>query len=127
MGKSIVILAPDMRTQEVVQRRNFSPPLQDRGDLEPLGVLIEHRIDNVNEGFVAIEQPMSSRKQVALEPALALMLAQHFHHLAAARQKLIVRYGLRQPLPVGDLEHRLQSVRQGFVGPEYAKVSRRGV
>src|SRR5271165_6285448 len=95
VGKTIVILAPDMRTQQVVERCNLAPPGESRGDLQPLGVLIEHRINDVNERLVAVEQPVSSGEQVAFEPTLALMLAQHLHDWAALRQELIVAAGFR--------------------------------
>src|SRR5260370_39338422 len=80
MRESVVILAPDMRGQQIVQRGDLPPPRQLRSDLQPLGVLVEHRIDDVDERLVAVEKAMPTGKQVALEPALALMLAEHFHH-----------------------------------------------
>jgi len=43
-------------------------------------MLIEHGVDDVNEGFVAGEKSMASGQQVAFQPALALMFAEHFHH-----------------------------------------------
>jgi hypothetical protein len=42
MGEAVVILAPDMRGQEVVQRGDLPSPRQVRRDLQPLGVLVEH-------------------------------------------------------------------------------------
>ena len=84
MRESIVVLAPDVRAQQIVQRGDLAPPRQARGHLQPFGVLIEHRIDDVNEGFVAVEQAVPPGQQVSLEPALALVLAQHLHHPALA-------------------------------------------
>ena len=49
----------------------------------------------MNEGFVAIEQPVPAGQQVALEPALALMLAQHLHDPPGGREKFVVRRPLR--------------------------------
>ena len=69
-----------------------------RGDLQPLGVLVEHRVDDVDERLVAVEQPVPPGEQVALEPALALMLAEHLHHAPARREELVVRHGGRVPL-----------------------------
>jgi len=40
-------------------------------DLQPLRVLVEHRVDDVHEGLVAVEQAMPAGEDVALEPALA--------------------------------------------------------
>jgi len=53
--EAVVVLAPDMRGQQVVQRSDFPSPRQMRGDLQPLGVLVEHRIDDVDERLIAIE------------------------------------------------------------------------
>ena len=55
MGEAVVILAPDVRGQQVVQRGDLAAPRQVRGDFQPLGVLVEHRIDDVDERFVAVE------------------------------------------------------------------------
>ena len=46
-----------------------------RRDLQPLGVLVEHRVDDVDERLVAVEQAVAAGQQVALEPALAEVLA----------------------------------------------------
>jgi hypothetical protein len=35
--------------------------------LEPLGVLVEHRVDNVDEGVVAVEEPVATGEYVGLE------------------------------------------------------------
>jgi hypothetical protein len=37
-------------------------------------VLVEHRVDDVNEGLVAVEDAVAAGEQVALEPALAGVL-----------------------------------------------------
>ena len=92
-------------------------------DLQPLGVLVEHRIDDVDERLVAVEQPVPAGEQVALEPALALMLAEHFHHAPGGREKFVVRHGRGLPLAIGHLEHRLQAVRERFVRAEDAEIA----
>ena len=53
MGKAIVVLPPDMGRQQVVQRCYRLAPRDRFADLQPLRVLIEHRIDDVDEGLVA--------------------------------------------------------------------------
>jgi hypothetical protein len=55
MRKAVVILPPDVRRQQVIQRGQRSTPRQMRRDLEPLGVLVEHRVDNMDESLIAIE------------------------------------------------------------------------
>ena len=56
MGESVVILAPDVGGQKVVQGGNRPAPRDIPRDLEPLGMLIEHGVHNVDEGFVAREE-----------------------------------------------------------------------
>jgi len=85
MRESIVILAPHMRTQQVIQRCDLAAPNQAGRDLQPFGVLIEHRIDDVNERFIAIEETMPSGQEISLEPTLALVLAQHLHDPSIGR------------------------------------------
>ena len=80
VGEPVVILAPHVRTQEVIERRDRRAPRQVAGNLEPLGVLIEHRIDHVHERFVGAEQPVPPGEQIAFQPAQTSVLAQDFHH-----------------------------------------------
>ncbi len=73
-------------------------------------MLVEHRIDDMNESLVAVEQPMPAGQQVALQPTLTLVLAQHLHHTSAAGKELVTRHGRGVPLPLGHLEYRLQAI-----------------
>ena len=103
--EAVVILLPDVGGEQVVQRRDLAPPGQFRRDLQPLGVLVEHRIDDVDERLVAVEQPVPPGEQIALQPALALVLAEHrVQHASGRREKFVVRQGRGVPLTVGDFE-----------------------
>ena len=82
MAETIVVLPPDVRGEQIIQRSDRPPPWNVARDLQPFGMLIEHRIDDVNERFVAGEEAVPAREQITFEPALALVLAQHFHHAA---------------------------------------------
>ena len=57
--------------------RSWLPAPQRLGDLQSLGGLAEHRIDDADEGVAVVEQSARSGQQVALEPAFSLALAQH--------------------------------------------------
>jgi hypothetical protein len=94
-----------------------------RQTLQPLGVLVEHRVDDVNEGLVAREEAVAPGQQVALEPALAQVLAQDLHHAAVRRDVLVADVHLVGEDLVGDLEQRAQSVGRCLVGAEDAKVA----
>ena len=125
MREAVVILPPDVRGQQVIQRGDRPPPRDLPRHLQPLGVLIEHRVDDVHERLVGVEQPVPAGQQIAFEPALALVLAQHLHHAALAAPD-----GRRPgcvsaiPLPLGRLEHVAQPVRDGLVRAEEAEVAR---
>ena len=91
-------------------------------DLEPLGVLIEHRIDDVNERLVAREEAVPARQQIGLQPALALVLAEHFHHAAVRAELVVFRINLGHVAAVGHLQHILPPIRVVLVGAEQSEV-----
>ena len=66
---------------------------------------------------------MSPGEQMALEPALAPMLAQDLEHPAARRVKLMSRQRARCLLPVARLEHGLQLLGDGLIGAEQVEVA----
>nr|AOO94531.1 hypothetical protein [Rhizobium leguminosarum bv. trifolii] len=76
VAEAIVVLTPDMRGQQVIQRRDRLSPREFPRHLQPFGVLVEHGIDDVDEGLVAGEQAVAASQQVAFQPALAEMFAQ---------------------------------------------------
>ena len=50
--QTIVVLAPHVRRQQIIERGDRPPPGNLARGLEPLRVLIEHGIDDVNERFI---------------------------------------------------------------------------
>ena len=78
----------------------------------------------MDERLVAVEQAVPAGQQVALQPALALVLGQHLHDAAGAGE-VFVDLGAEElgvPLLVGGVEDALQPVRRRLVGPEDAEV-----
>ena len=71
MAEAVVVLPPYMRGQQIIERGDRAPPRECRANLQPLGVLVEHRIDDVDECLVAGEQAVSAGEQITFEPALA--------------------------------------------------------
>ena len=57
MRKPVVVLAPHVRGEEIVERGDRSTPRDLLGHLQPLRVLVEHRVDDVDEGLVTVEEP----------------------------------------------------------------------
>ena len=119
--EAVVVLAPDVRAEQVVERRDRPPPGDLARHLQPLRVLVEHRVDDVDERLVTVEQPVPAGQQVALEPALALVLGEHLHHAAAGCEVVVAGEDLGVPRAVRHLEHRAQPVRGGLVGAEEAE------
>ena len=124
MGEAIVILLPDVRGEQVVQRGDLSPPRKFQRHFQPFGVLAEHRIDDADEGLVAVEQSVPAGQQIALQPSLALMLAElGVEHAAVGSEELVVIDLARVPLPIGDFEDVAEQVRQRLVGTEDAEIA----
>ena len=48
VGEAIVILTPDERRNQEIDRRDRGSPAQ----LQPLGVLVEHRVNDMHKGFI---------------------------------------------------------------------------
>ncbi len=120
--EAVVVLPPDVRREEVVERGERPPPRDAAGHLQPLRVLVEHRVHDVDEGLVAVEEPVPAGEQVALQPALALVLREHLDHPAARRKVLVDGFDARVPLLVGHLEDGVEPVGRGLVGAEDAEV-----
>ena len=131
MGEAVVILPPDgRRQQDVLRRDRRAPPDVILADVQPLRVLVEHRIDHVRERLVGVEQPVPPGQQIPLQPAEQRMLGQHLHHPAVARQLAAVRVlgqEVGHPGLLADLIDRLKSVGGGLVGTEQAEVRRVGL
>ena len=93
-------------------------------DVQPLGVLVEHRVDDVGEGLVGVEQAVAPGEQVALEPAEQRVLGQHLHHAAVARQLAavgVLRQEVRHPGLLAHLVDGLEPVGGGLVRAEHAE------
>ena len=82
MAEAVVILPPHQRTEQVIERGDGLAPGNLSRDLQPLGVLVGHRVDDMDEGLIAVEKTVAASEQIAFEPALAHMLAQYLHYPA---------------------------------------------
>ena len=123
MREAVVVLPPDVRAEEVVERRDRAPPRDLPRHLQPLRVLVEHRVDDVDERLVAVEEAVPARQQVALEPALAQVLGQDLHHSAVGARPSSVGFGLRsqvRPVASKTAPSRFEAVSSG---PKSRKLS----
>ena len=71
VAEPVVVLTPNMGSQQVIQRSDRTPPGNFTCNLKPFRMLIKHRINNVNEGFIAGEEAVPPGEQVSLQPTLA--------------------------------------------------------
>ena len=84
--EAVVILPPNRRGDQQVQRGDLLTPGQVVADREPFRVLVEHGVDDVDKGFVGGEKAVSPGKQVAFEHALHGVLAEHLDHASVGCQ-----------------------------------------
>ena len=61
MREAVVILPPHVAGEQVVERRDRAAPRQPARDLQPLRVLVEHRVDDVRERLVGVEERRDGR------------------------------------------------------------------
>ena len=121
MREAVVVLPPDVRREQVVERRERAAPGDVARHLQPLRVLVEHRVDDVDERLVAVEEAVAAGEQIALQPALAEVLREHLQHPPFRREPLVRGQDLRLPGPVRGLEDGGEPVRGGLVGAEEAE------
>ena len=124
VAEPIVILPPDMRREKVVEGRNGPSPRDMPRHLEPLGVLVEHRVDDVDERLVATEEAVPPRQEIAFQPALTLMFTQHLHDAPLGRNVVVSSEELGRRATTRHLEHRAPPVGRGLIGAEDTKVRR---
>ena len=60
--EAVVVLTPDRRRQQdVLGRDRRTPRHLVLADVQPLGVLVEHRVDDVGERFVGVKRSRAGR------------------------------------------------------------------
>src|SRR6516225_3608562 len=105
VAKAVVVLSPDVARQEIVERADGPPTGNMTANLQPFGVLVEHRIDNVNERLVTREEAVPASQVIAFEPTLALMLAEHLHDSPVRCQMIVPWVSFSHPGTVSDFQH----------------------
>ena len=123
--EAVVVLPPDGRGDQQVERRDRRPPGQLATHGQPLGVQVEHRVDDVDEGFVGREEAVAAGEQIAFEPAFQRVLREHLQDAAVGRQLAAVGvFGqvVGQPELLARLVDRVEPVRGVLVGAEDAEV-----
>ena len=126
MREAVVVLLPDVGGEDIVEGGDIVAPGELIAHLEPLGVLGKHRVDNADEGLVAVKEAVAARQQVTFEEALAEVLGEHGVHHAAVGVKVLVDALdlLVEEAAARDVKHGLQTVGRRLVGCEDAEVAR---
>ncbi|KAG1237670.1 hypothetical protein G6F68_018799 [Rhizopus microsporus] len=87
MAEPIVVLPPDERGDQQVQRRHGRTPVhQVLCLIQPFGMLVEHRVNDVDECLIGGEQAMPTRQHIAFQPAFQCLFTQDFHDAPGGRQ-----------------------------------------
>ena len=125
MREAVVVLLPDVGGEDIVEGGDIVAPGELIAHLEPLGVLGKHRVDNADEGLVAVKEAVAARQQVTFEEALAEVLGEHgVHHAAVGVKVLVDAIDLLVEAAARDVKHGLQTVGRRLVGREDAEVAR---
>jgi hypothetical protein len=83
-------------------------------------MLIEHRVDNVNERLIAVDKAVATTEEIALQPSFHGVLAKHFHDPAVCCQLTAVRVFreiLAEPSLLADFINSIQLVGLSLVRP----------
>ena len=99
-----------MGGEQVIERGDGLAPGNTARGFQPLGMLVEHGSNNVDERLIAGEKAVPAGEQVAFQPAFTHVLAQNFHHPPIRRDVFIVCQDFRRRDPVCHFKHRLQTV-----------------
>ena len=127
MREAVVVLLPDVRGQAGSSATRSAAARAVPRHLQPLGVLAEHRIDDPDEGLVAVEEAVPPGQQIALEPCLrtdARSASSRSRDHPVRRNSSFVSVP-RVPLSVRDLEDRAEQIRQRLVGTEDSEIALR--
>src|SRR5262244_1361801 len=84
-------------------------------------MLVEHRVDNVDEWLIAVDEPVPSAQKVSFQPPFHRMLTEHLHDPTLRVQFAtvgILRKILSQPNLLCDFVNGFEPVRLGFVWPK---------
>ena len=119
-----MILPPDMRRQQIVERGNRTTPWDMAADFQPFRMLVEHGIHHVDKCFIAREKAVTPRQDVPFQPAFALMFRQHFQHTSGMRYLVVRRLDFVHGCPFGDFEYGIPAVGRRFIRTEYPEIPR---
>jgi hypothetical protein len=101
MGETVVVLPPDQGGDQEVEGGYLGPPGQLIALFQPLGMLVEHGVDYVDERLIAVDETVPTAQDVTLQPSFHGVLTEHLHDPALKGQLASVGV-LRKVLPQPD-------------------------
>lgn len=118
-------LTPDCRGEQDVQRRHILSPVDLLALLKPLGMLVHHGVDDMDERLVAVEQAVAAGEKVAFQPPLDSVFTEDLHDPTGRGEMaavLVLVEAICHPDFVGDAVHVAQLVGLGLIRPEESEV-----
>ena len=88
-------------------------------------MLVEHRINHVDKGFVGIDEPVAAGQQVAFQHSLNRVFAQNFNYASVRCQLSAVRVLGKiflNPELLAHLINVIQLIGGGFIRPENPEI-----
>lgn len=98
VSETVVVLTPDGGSKENVKRGDFGTPFDLETLFDPLAVLVNHRVDDMDEGLIRVQlegeishkieksikdrthKTVSTRQDITLKPSFNSVLRQNLHH-----------------------------------------------
>src|SRR5690606_20491013 len=86
VGEAVVVLAPHRGGDQQVDGGDGRAPGQVLADRQPLGVLVEHGVNDVDKGLVGGKKAVATGEHIALQPAFQSVFREHLQHPTVRRQ-----------------------------------------
>lgn len=104
VSETVVVLTPDGGSKENVERGDFGTPFDLETLFDPLAVLVNHRVDDMDEWLIRVQlegeisheieknikdrthKTVSTRQDVTLKPSFNSVLRQNLHHSSRMNQ-----------------------------------------
>ena len=122
MAEAVVIVAPGGGRQQDVERGDRLAPGELVGFLQPFRMLHDHRSRHHRERLVGRKEPVPPGEGVSLQPAFAVVFAEHFHHPAIGAEVVVDVEMRTDPATIFHLEHIAQPVGCELIRGEDAEV-----
>lgn len=123
MRESIVVLLPYVGCQDQIQGGDGLSPRELIADLQPFCMLSRHGVNDSDKCLIACKESVTSGQQIAFQPSLAHVLAEHaVHNTSVSCQAFIAVIDHAVPVPVLLLKDLVKPVGHALIRSEYPEV-----